>query len=365
LGTVGKAPRGAVAWKFSAEQATTKVTDIVVQVGRTGALTPVAVLAPVQVAGTTVSRATLHNEDEIARLGIRIGDTVIIQKAGDIIPDIIEVLKRLRSGKEKAFAMPTQCPVCGHAVSRKQGEAAYVCSNRECSARHREGLYHFVSKSAFNIDGLGPKILDQLLDAGLIRDMADLFALTQEQLQGLDRFDIKSAENIINAINNAREIDLGRFIYALGIRHVGQETAQSLALHFGSLGAVMGASKEDLGSVSDVGPRVAQSIAEYFGDGGRRKLIERLIKNGVAVKTVTLVSKKLQGKTFVLTGTLDAMARDEAKQKIRLLGGDVSSSVSKETDYVVAGESAGSKLHRAEKLGIKTIGEAEFLAMLQ
>ncbi|MDP3995592.1 MAG: NAD-dependent DNA ligase LigA, partial [bacterium] len=364
LGTVGKAPRGAVAWKFSAEQATTKVTDIVVQVGRTGALTPVAVLAPVQVAGTVVSRATLHNEDEIARLGIKIGDTVIIQKAGDIIPDVVEVLDRLRIGTEKAFSMPKKCPVCGEAVERKAGASAHYCTNQDCSARHRENLYHFVSKKAFNMDGLGPKIIDQLLDAGLIRDAADLFALAKDDVQALDRFDVTSSQNVIQAIDAARDIDLGRFIYSLGIRHVGEETAQALALHFGSLDAVMAASEEALNSVSDVGGIVAKSIAEYFADAGHHAFIARLLKNGVTVKTVKLVSKKLANKTFVLTGTLDALTRDEAKQKIRLLGGDVSSSVSKETDYVVAGENAGSKLDKAEKLGVKVIGEQAFLRML-
>ncbi|MBI1961355.1 MAG: NAD-dependent DNA ligase LigA, partial [Parcubacteria group bacterium] len=365
LGVVGKAPRGAVAWKFSAEQATTRVRDIIVQVGRTGALTPVAVLEPVHVAGTTVSRATLHNEDEIERLGIRVGDTVIIQKAGDIIPDVVQVLARLRTGKEKAFRMPAQCPVCGRKAKRAPGEAAHYCTNRACPARHRENLYHFVSKKAFNIDGLGPKILDQLLDAGLIRDGADIFTLQQEELQELERFDVTSAENLIKAIDASREVDLGRFIYALGIRHVGEETAQALALHFGALGAVMAASEETLRAVPDVGGVVAASVAEYFSDQSHRALIGRIIKNGVAVKGVKLVSKKLQGKTFVLTGTLDSLTRDEAKQKIRLLGGDVSSSVSRETDYVVAGESAGSKLDKAEKLGIKTVGEDEFLRMIQ
>ncbi|MEK7188925.1 MAG: NAD-dependent DNA ligase LigA [Patescibacteria group bacterium] len=364
LGVVGKAPRGAIAWKFSAEQATTKVRDIIIQVGRTGALTPVAVLEPVHVAGTTVSRATLHNEDEIERLGIKIGDTVIIQKAGDIIPDVVRVLERLRTGKEKAFSMPKKCPVCGGEAMRKQGEAAHVCTNRECPARHREGLYHFVSKKAFNIDGLGPKILDQLLDVGLIKDAADLFALKQGELQELERFDVKSSQNVTKAIDAAREVDLGRFIYALGIRHVGEETAQALALHFGSLEAVMRATEEALAEVPDVGSVVTKSIAEYFKDDAHRELIERIIKNGVTVKTVKLVSKKLAGKTFVLTGTLDSLTRDEGKQKIRLLGGDVSSSVSKETDYVVLGENPGSKLDKAEKLGIKTIDEQAFLKML-
>ncbi|OJI07846.1 hypothetical protein BK004_00145 [bacterium CG10_46_32] len=365
LGAIGKAPRGAVAWKFSAEQATTNVQDIVVQVGRTGALTPVAILDPVLVAGSTVSRATLHNEDEISRLDIRIGDTVIIQKAGDVIPDVVEVLERLRTGSEKKFTMPKKCPVCGYETKRAAGEVAHYCTNKECPARHRENLYHFVSKKAFNIDGLGPKILDQLLDAGLIRDSADIFSLKQEQLQELERFDVKSAQNVAAAIDAAREIDLGRFIYSLGIRHVGEETAQALALHFGSLDAIVHSNEEALEKISDVGGVVTKSIVAYFKEEQNQRIIEKMIKNGVSIKTIKLISKKLAGKTFVLTGTLDSITRDQAKQKIRLLGGDVSSSVSKETDYVVAGEAAGSKLDKAEKLGITIIDEEEFLRIIR
>lgn len=365
LGVVGKAPRAAVAWKFSAEQATTKVKDIIVQVGRTGALTPVAILEPVQVAGTTVSRATLHNEDEIKRLGVKIGDTVIIQKAGDIIPDVVSALERLRTGRERAFRMPEKCPVCGREVARSAGEVARYCLNRACLARHREGLYHFVSKKAFDIEGLGPKILDQLLDVGLVRDAADIFTLKKEDIQELPRFDVKSAENLVSAIDARREIELGRFVYALGIRHVGEETAQALALHLGSLDAIMNASEEALASVPDVGDTVAKAIVAYTSDGAHRRLIEHIVKNHVTVKGVKLLSKKLQGKTFVLTGTLDALTRDQAKQKIRLLGGDASSSVSKETDFVVVGENPGSKLAKAEKLGAKTIGEQEFLKMIR
>ncbi len=298
LGAVGKAPRGAVAWKFSAEQATTQVKDIIIQVGRTGALTPVAVLEPVQVAGSTVSRATLHNEDEIERLDIRIGDTVIIQKAGDIIPDVVEVLKRMRTGREKRFIMPKKCPVCGHEVRRKSGEAAHFCTNKDCAARHREGLYHFVSKKAFNIDGLGPKILDQLLDVGLIKDAADIFILKQDQLQELERFDVKSAENAITSIDNSRNIPLGKFIYSLGIRHVGEETAQALAIYFGSLDAVKNVSKEELSNVPDVGEVVALSVADYFKDKHNQDLVDRIIKNGVKIQNVKLISKKLTGKIF-------------------------------------------------------------------
>ena len=364
LGAIGKAPRGAIAWKFAAEQATTVLKDIVVQVGRTGAITPVAIFDPVNVAGSMVSRATLHNEDEIKRLDVRISDTVIIQKAGDIIPDVVEVLDRLRPKNSKKYEMPKKCPKCGSDVRRKQGEAAHYCQNRDCSARHRENLYHFVSKKAFNIDGLGPKILDQLLDVGLIKDASDIFILKQEDLQELDRFDVKSAQNIVSAVDSARDISLGRFIYALGIRHVGEETAQALALRFGSLDAVKKASEEELSNVPDVGEKVAESISEYFADDKHVKFVERIIRNNVKVKTEKLISRKLEGKTFVLTGTLDSITRDEAKQKIRLLGGDASSSVSKDTDYLVKGQSAGSKLEKAEKLGIKILNEKEFLKLL-
>jgi DNA ligase (NAD+) len=365
LGAVGKAPRGAVAWKFSAEQATTKVKDIIIQVGRTGVLTPVALFDPVSVAGTTVSRATLHNEDEIERLDIRIGDTAIIQKAGDIIPDVVEVLTRLRAGDEKKFNMPTKCPVCGSPVIRKKGESAHYCTNKNCAARHRENLYHFVSKKAFNIDGLGPKILDQLLDVGLIRDASDLFKLKQDDLQELERFDVKSAENVINAINDSREVLLGRFIYSLGIRHVGEETAQALALHFGTLAALKKASQEILSTIPDVGVVVAESIDEYFSDEQHQNFVERIIKNGVNVKGEKLISKKFAGKTFVFTGTLDSITRDSAKQKIRLLGGEVSSSVSKDTDYVVAGENPGSKLDKAQELGVNILDEQQFLKLVK
>lgn len=365
LGVVGKAPRGAVAWKFAAEQATTRVLDIIIQVGRTGALTPVAVLEPVSVAGTTVGRATLHNEDEIKRLDIRIKDTVVIQKAGDIIPDVVEVLSRLRTGKEKVFKMPKVCPVCGAETKRREGEVAHYCVNKDCPAKHREGLYHFASKKAFNIDGLGPKILDQLLDVGLIKDAADIFTLKQEALRELPRFDVKSAENIIKAVEAARAINLARFIFALGIRHVGEETAVALANYFGSLEKVRQASLEELRRIPDVGGKVGESIVDYFQDNKNLKFVERLQKNGVQVQSAKRASSdKLVGKSFVFTGTLDTMSRDEAKEKARLNGGDVSSSVSKNTDFVVAGAEAGSKFEKAEKLGVKVINEKEFLQLL-
>ncbi len=365
LGVVGKAPRGAIAWKFPAEQSATIVKDIVVQVGRTGALTPVAILEPASIAGTTVSRATLHNEDEIKRLGVRIGDTVIIQKAGDIIPDVVEVLERMRPKNSREFFMPKKCPECQGAVERKKGEVAHYCLNKNCPARHREGLYHFVSKKAFNIDGLGPKILDQLIDSGLIKDASDLFVLKKNDIQTLDRFDVKSAENLINSVNKSRKINLSRFIYSLGIRHVGEQTARDLAMYFGSIEKIMSAQKEELKKISDIGSIVASSVFKYFSEKVNRDFVFRLIKNGVYVKTEAVFSKKLLGKTFVLTGSLETMTRDEAKQKIISLGGEASSSVSRKTDYLVAGEKFGSKYLKAQKLGVKIIGEEEFLRIVK
>jgi len=364
LGSVGKAPRGAIAWKFPAEQATTQVLDIMIQVGRTGALTPVAILDPVHVAGTTVSRATLHNNDEIDRLGVKIGDTVIIQKAGDIIPDVVQVLESMRNGSERKFSMPTKCPVCGESVSRKTGEVAFYCTNRSCPARHRETLYHFVSKKAFNIDGLGPKIIDQLLDAGIIRDAADIFSLKKEDIVILPRFDVVSADNLITAVEQARSVPLGRFLYALGIRHVGEETAHALADYFGTIESIMNAQNDALAAVPDVGPVVAESITEYFSHEASRDLVERLVKNGVVLSQTKKRSQKFAHKTFVLTGTLAQLTRDEAKQRIRERGGAVASSVSAQTDYVVAGVHAGSKLQKAESLGVTILGEQAFLDLI-
>ncbi len=365
LGIVGKAPRGAIAWKFSAEQATTKVKDIAVQVGRTGVLTPVAILEPVQVAGTVVSRATLHNEDEIERLGVRIFDTVIIQKAGDIIPDVVQTLERLRTGKEKKFKMPLKCPKCGGDVKRKKGESAHYCMNQDCPAKHRESLYHFVSKKAFDIDGLGPKILDQLLDVGLIKDASDLFFLKREDLEVLERFDVKSAQNLIESIDVSRQISLGRFIYSLGIRHVGEETAMSLAVAFGSLEAIKKASKEDLISVSDIGDVVAESIEKYFKEEKNKNLIARILESGVKIDEKIVLLKKLSGKIFVLTGTMESLTRDQAKEKIRSLGGKISSSVSKNTDYLVAGLNPGSKIKKANSFGVKILSEKDFLELIK
>ena len=367
LGAVGKAPRGMIAYKFPAEQATTRVREVRFQVGRTGVLTPVAVMDPVFVAGTTVQHATLHNVDEIERLGLKIGDTVILEKAGDIIPKVIKVLTKLRTGHEKAIHTPPHCPVCGARVERPAGEVAIMCTNKNCPAKHHERLIHFVSRKAFDMDGLGEKIIKQLMDAGLISTPADIFKLEKSDLTDLERFADKSAENLIAAIAKAREISLSRFIFALGIKHVGEETAVDLAKKFGTLKKVREATLEEFNAVPNIGEVVAKSLHEYFSDKHNQKLIDDLLQAGVKVESQKLAarSQKLGGLVFVLTGGLESMTRDEAKQKIRALGGDISSSVSKNTNYVIVGSDPGDKLERANKLGVKVIGEKEFLEMLK
>jgi len=366
LGVTGKSPRGMIALKFPAEQVTTRVRDIIVQVGRTGTLTPVALLEPVAVAGTVVSRATLHNADEIKRLGIKIGDTVIIQKAGDIIPDVVQVLPKLRTGREKPFRMPARCPICGSGVVRPEGEVNNYCNNKNCFAVQKEGLYHFVSKDAFNIEGLGPRIIDQLIEEGLIKDAADIFDLKVGDLEPLARFAEKAAANLVAAITGAKQISLDRFIYALGIRHVGEQTAIALAQRFGNLANIMQATKAELEGVEDIGSVVADSIVRYFAEQKHQILIKRLLKHGVVIKETKQRSQgKWQGKTFVLTGTLATLSRSEAQNIIRNQGGKVSSSVSARTDYVVVGSDAGSKFARARSLGVKTLSEKEFIDLVK
>lgn len=366
LGVVGKAPRGAIAYKFSPKEATTKVKDIIVSVGRTGILTPIAVLEPVNIGGVTVSRATLHNEDEIKRLGIKIGDTVVVGRAGDVIPDIKRVLKELRTGKEKEFKMPSKCPICGEQVKKEKGEVAYRCTNLNCPAIKRENLYHFTSKNALDIIGVGPKIIDQLMDAGLIKNAPDLYKLEKEDLLNLPRFAEKSAENTVKAIQSKKHPSLDKFIYALGIRHVGEETAFDLARNFGSLEKLSKASLEELEKIPDIGPIVAKSIYKWFNNKYNQKLLREFKKVGVRPKEfkITKQMRKLAGKTFVFTGTLESMTREQAQEKVREFGGNVSSSVSKETDFVVAGKEPGSKYNKAKKLGVKIINEKEFLNML-
>jgi len=372
LGYTGKAPRYAVAFKFPAEQVTTVVEDIVVQVGRTGALTPVAHLSPVLVAGSTVSRATLHNEDEIARLDVRIGDTVVIQKAGDVIPDIVEVLKDLRTGKEKVFKMPDKCSVCGGAVKKEvvrgAKSAAHYCVNKNCFAQELERMIHFVSKKGMNIDGMGDKIVEQLMNEGIISDFADIYELKIDDLKPLERFAEKSAENLIDAIEKSKKVSLSKFLFALGIRHMGEETSSLISENFGTLERVKNASVENLEKIDGVGNVVAQSVSEWFHDKESKKLLGKLLKH-ITIKSLSRPTKALpssgtSGKTFVLTGAMESLSRDDAKDRIKLFGGKVSSSVSSKTDFVVAGVEPGSKFEKAKELGVKIIYEEEFLKLL-
>lgn len=366
LGIVGKSPRGGIAFKFPQAEAITKVLDIKIQVGRTGAMTPVAVLEPVQVTGITISRATLHNEDEIERLGLKIGDTVIVGRAGDVIPDIIKVLPELRTGKEKVFKMPSHCPSCGTKLEKPEGEVLLRCPNKNCFAQKRRNFYHFASKTAFNIDGLGPKIIDKLLDEGMVQDPSDLFELKEGDIALLERFADKSAENLIKSIQEKKEISLPRFIYALGIRNVGEETAIDLAKHFGTIEKIKEAGLEDFDDILDIGPVVSKSIFEWFHEKENLKFLEKLEK-AVEIPAFAKASAgeaRLAGKTFVITGSLESMSRDEAKAKIRELGGDVSESVSSKTSYVVVGSDPGSKADKAKKLGVVILSEQEFLKMV-
>ena len=371
LGYTGKAPRWGIALKFPAEQVTTVVEDIALQVGRTGVVTPVAHLRPVLVYGSTVSRATLHNEDEIRRLDVRIGDTVILQKAGDVIPDIVQVLTEFRTGKEKVFHMPKTCPECDTSLTKKtvglkgtEASAAFYCPNPRCPAKDRRTLYHFTSKHALDIEHLGPKNLDLLLDAGLIASRADIFTLKKGDLLELPRFAEKSADNLLASIEKARSVPLERFIVALSISEIGEETARDLALRYGSIEGIRSATREELESINGVGPSVSTALVAWFKDRHNQKILDDLLKQLKIVapkkeKTSTVFS----GKTFVLTGTLPTLERDQAKAMILAHGGKVSSAVSKKTSYVLAGESAGSKYDEAEKLGVPIIDEAAFLKM--
>jgi DNA ligase (NAD+) len=367
LGVVGKAPRGAIAYKFSPRESTTKVKDIIVSVGRTGVLTPVAVLEPVEIGGTTVSRATLHNEDEIKRLGVRIGDTVVVSRAGDVIPDIMKVLTELRTGKEKIFHFPAKCPVCNQPVRRVEGEAAYKCTNKNCPAIKREGIYHFVSRGAMDIEGVGPQTIDQLMDVGIIKDAADLYFLKKEDLLNLERFADKSAENFVDAMWAKKKAPFDRFLFALGIPHVGSEKALDLARKFGSLQKLEKASLEDLNGMRDFGKVVSKSVYDWFRSDYGQKLLKKFENAGVEIVKEKLVEKsaKLKGLSFIFTGSLETMSRERAQELVRENGGDVVGAVSKQTDYVVAGTEPGSKYEKAQKLGVKIISEKEFVNMLK
>jgi DNA ligase (NAD+) len=367
LGFVARAPRWAVAHKFPAEEAMTRVLDISVHVGRTGTLTPVARLEPVFVGGVTVSNVTLHNEDEVRRKDVRIGDTVIVRRAGDVIPEVVGVVKERRPAHARHFHMPRHCPVCGSEVVRVEGEAATRCSGGlYCPAQRKEAIRHFASRRAMDIEGLGEKLVDQLVEAGLVRDVADLYHLTSEQLIGLERMGAKSAENLLAALEKSKDTTLPRFLYALGIREVGEATALTLAYHFGDLDAVAGAGEAELQTVPDVGPVVAQQIAAFFHEHHNREVIRKLRDAGVHWPKLErrAAAQPLAGRTFVLTGTLAGMTREEAKERLQTLGAKVSGSVSTKTDYVVAGEEPGSKLDKAHALGVAVLDERHFLALL-
>ena len=380
LGYTGKSPRWGVAYKFPAEKVTTVVEDIKIQVGRTGALTPVAHLRPVSVAGSTVSRATLHNEDEIARLDLKIGDTVVIQKAGDVIPEVVEVLKNLRNGKEKKFHMPKVCPICGSPAKRKEGEAATYCTNAKCFAVEKENIIHFVSKKGFNIEGLGEKIVEQLMNEGLVTNAAEIFELEKGDLEPLERFAEKSADNLIRSIENSKKIELAKFLFSLGIRFVGEETAVLIAENFGETGvsvSVLGSlgllgrelkkiSLDGWREIKGIGEKSAESLVEWFSDEENLRLLENMEKFGVRVfrDVRESVQGKLFGQTFVLTGELKNFTRDAAKDMIRKAGGSVSSSVSRKTDFVLVGENPGSKYQKAQELGVKILTEEEFSQLL-
>jgi len=375
LGIIGKAPRYAMAYKFAAEQATTQILDVIWQVGRTGTLTPTAVLEPVNVGGATISRATLHNMDEIERLGIKIGDTIIIERAGDVIPKVVETLINLRTGQEKKISVPKTCPICDSVVRQVDGEVAYRCTNKKCYAVSLRSLEHFVSKTAFDIDGLGPKIIEQLFNVGLIKDAADLFVLHKIDLENLERFAEKSADNLIAALVERHEVVAPRFIYALGIRHIGEESALALANLLGQINSISDLVKkvsdmslEDLETVNDFGPIVAKSIYDYFHDEHNLHFLEKLAKNGVVIKALKVTvqkNDKVANKTFVLTGSLLSLTRDEAKAKIRELGGKMAESVSSKTDYVIVGAEPGSKYEKAKQLGVNILNESEFLKLIK
>ncbi len=365
LGFTAKAPRWAIAYKYPARQESTVVNDIIVQVGRTGTLTPVAVLEPVQVGGVTVSRSTLHNMDEVERLGVHIGDTVLIERAGEVIPHILKVVKE---GKpRKAFHMPKECPECGSAIHKVEGEVAYRCVNAACPAKRKESLLHYAGRHAMNIDGLGDKIVDQLVDRGLVKDVADLYSLKLDQVANLDRMAEKSAQNLIEEIDASKKNPLSRLIYALGIQFVGERTGQLLAEHYSSIEDLAAAKAEDLEAVPEVGPKVSASIAEFFSEAANRSILKKLYKAGVrpTAEKRELKSQKFAGKSFVFTGGLNNRSREEAAELVLQHGGKISSSVSKKTDYVVVGTDPGSKYDKAKELGVAILSEAEFEKLLK
>ena len=364
LGATSRSPRWAIAYKFKAIQETTRIVNIDIQVGRTGTLTPVAHLDPVKIGGVTVRRATLHNEDEIKRKDIKIGDTVLVQRAGDVIPEVVKVIISKRTGEEKTFNMPQRCPVCGSSVVRSENEAALRCINTSCPAQVKERIKHFASKGAFDIEGLGDKLIEQLVEKKLLHSYADIFRLKEDALKDLERMGSKSAANIVQAIEKSKQIPLNRFIYALGIRHVGEHVAGILARTYKSLEKIRTAPPEELEAVHEIGPVVAKSISEFFRQHENKNIVNNMIEgrdgenSGIRILEITDGKQDtLAGKTFVLTGALETMTRDEAQERIEALGGKVSGSVSRNTDYLVVGASPGSKLKKAEELGVDIIDE--------
>ncbi|MGA9110733.1 MAG: NAD-dependent DNA ligase LigA [Smithella sp.] len=365
LGNVSRSPRWALACKFPAAQATTVLKEIIVGVGRMGTLTPVAIMEPVNVGGVMVSRATLHNEDEIIKKDIRIGDTVVIQRAGDVIPEIVKVIKEKRTGREKEFKMPVKCPECNSDVVRLEGEVAHRCVNISCPAQLKEHIRHFASRGAMDIEGLGEKVSAQLFDAGLIADPADLYFLNKEQLVALDRQAEKSAQNLIDAVQKSKNPPLDKFIYALGIRHVGESTAKILASRFGNMEHLITATVEDLTTINEIGPEIASSIMEFFHEHKNIDVMKKFSKAGVTPQKKEIADNALlQGKSFVFTGTMDRMGRNEAKTIVENLGGTIHSNVTKNTTYVVAGNDPGSKINKAKSSGIKIISEKDFLKLI-
>ncbi len=366
LGAKARSPRWAIAYKFQAARAITRIEKIMLSIGRTGAVTPVAVMEPVKVGGVVVSRATLHNEDEIRRKDIREGDYVIIQRAGDVIPEVVKPLKERRTGREKEFVMPENCPVCGTKLVRKPGEAVWRCPNPDCFPRLVKKISHFASKNAMDIDGLGPKLAEQLINAGLVRDIPDIYSLTADDLVALERFGEKSAANLLESIEKSKDTTLARFLYALGIRHLGEVSAQRVADHFGSIEKIKDADVSDFMQIDGIGDELAASLYAWFRDEKNREILRRLLEAGIRFRDEKVADSKkaLEGKSFVFTGTLPTLKRAEAKRLVQEAGGRVSSSVSRRTDYVVVGENPGSKYEKARKLGVKIITESDFLKLI-